>query len=178
MARATDRRWTRDELILAFNLYCKIPFGSIHTHNPRIQELAKLIGRSPGAVSLKLSNLARFDPALQARGIRGMAHGSKADAEIWNEFYSDGESLAFESEQLLARYTGRSVEAVAEITEAELPREGKERERLVRVRVNQRYFRQMILARYEETCCITGLKCAAYWSRATSFLGQSSRNSA
>lgn len=158
MAHARDRRWTREELILGFNLYCKIPFGSIHTRNPKLQELARLLGRSVNAVALKLSNFARLDPALQARGIRGMAHGSKADAEIWDEFYADGESLAFESERLLAEYTGRSVEALADIEEIELPREGKERERIVRVRVNQYYFREMILARYETTCCITGLK--------------------
>ena len=24
------RDWTREELIVAFNLYCKIPFGRIH----------------------------------------------------------------------------------------------------------------------------------------------------
>lgn len=26
--------WTRDELILAINLYCKIPFGKMHKGNP------------------------------------------------------------------------------------------------------------------------------------------------
>ena len=25
--------WTREEHILEFNLYCKIPFGQIHMHN-------------------------------------------------------------------------------------------------------------------------------------------------
>jgi len=30
-----DRKpWTRDELILAINLYCKTPFGKIHMRNP------------------------------------------------------------------------------------------------------------------------------------------------
>jgi hypothetical protein len=28
------RDWTREELIVAFNLYCKIPFGRIHIRNP------------------------------------------------------------------------------------------------------------------------------------------------
>ena len=30
MAR-TGKDWTREEHILAFNLYCKIPFGQVHT---------------------------------------------------------------------------------------------------------------------------------------------------
>jgi putative restriction endonuclease len=28
--------WTREELILAINLYCKIPFGKMHHRNPLI----------------------------------------------------------------------------------------------------------------------------------------------
>jgi len=34
------RNWTKDELLLAINLYCKIPFGRIHSQNPKIIELA------------------------------------------------------------------------------------------------------------------------------------------
>jgi putative restriction endonuclease len=40
-------KWTREELIIAFNLYCKIPFGKIHNRNPEIIELAKILGRTP-----------------------------------------------------------------------------------------------------------------------------------
>jgi putative restriction endonuclease len=39
------RDWTREDLIVAFNLYCKIPFGQIHIRNPQVIELAKAIGR-------------------------------------------------------------------------------------------------------------------------------------
>jgi len=65
---AQHKDWTREEHILAFNLYCKIPFGQIHMHKPRVIQLAQLLHRSVGAVSLKHSNFARLDPALQARG--------------------------------------------------------------------------------------------------------------
>lgn len=30
------RNWSRDEEILALVLYCQIPFGKIHSHNPEI----------------------------------------------------------------------------------------------------------------------------------------------
>ena len=36
-----NKDWTREEHILAFNLYCKIPFGQIHMHNPRVIQLAR-----------------------------------------------------------------------------------------------------------------------------------------
>jgi len=41
--------WTREEHILAFNLYSQIPFGTIHVRNPKIQQLAKLLRRSVAA---------------------------------------------------------------------------------------------------------------------------------
>jgi putative restriction endonuclease len=149
--------WTREEHILAFNLYCKIPFGSIHMNNPRIIELARVLGRKVGSVSLKLSNFARLDPALQARGIRGMKHGAKGEEEVWREFANQPEELAFESERLLADRLGQSIEQVAEVDTNDLPAAGVEREATVRVRVNQSFFRSRILSAYNFRCCVTGL---------------------
>ena len=102
-------KWTREELILAFNLYCKIPFGTIHIRNPQIIALAKILGRTPSAVSWKLANLASLDPTLKKRNIAGASHGAKLDAEVWKEFYGDLEKLSFESEVLLAEKTGKKV---------------------------------------------------------------------
>jgi len=154
-----DRKdnWNREDHILAFNLYCKIPFGSIHMHNPRVIQLARLLGRSVGAVSLKLSNFARLDPALQARGIRGMRHGAKGEEAIWHEFADQPETLAFESERLLANRLGQPIEEVADVDTGDLPPAGREREATVRVRVNQSFFRDRILSAYNFRCCVTGL---------------------
>lgn len=157
MAAARRTNWTREEHILAFNLYCKIPFGRQHSHAPEIIALAKLLGRSANSVALKLNNFSRLDPELQTRGIKGMAHGAKGEVEIWREFEDSPETLAFESERLLANFTGRKLEEVVEIDERELPKEGLERERLLRVRVNQYFFRKMVLSAYDYKCCLTGI---------------------
>src|SRR5436305_7185937 len=154
---AGRKDWTHDEHILALNLYCKIPFGRQHSRAPEIIELAKLLGRSAGSVALKLNNFSRLDPELQARGIKGMAHGAKGEIDVWREFDASPEALAFESERLLAKFTGRKLEEIAEIDERELPRAGLKRERLVRVRVNQHFFRATVLAAYDYKCCVTGI---------------------
>jgi putative restriction endonuclease len=156
MARYGEN-WTRDELILAFSLYAEIPFGKIHMGNPKVQELAKLLGRTPGSVSMKLSNFARLDPALQARGIVGLQRGAKGEKEIWDEFRRKPEALAFESQRLLAEKVGKRVEEVADIRTDDLPRKGLERDAVIRVRVNQSFFRRRILSAYEFRCCVTGL---------------------
>lgn len=150
--------WSREELILAFNLYCKTSFGKIHNRNPEIVALAKLLDRSPSAVSWKLANFARLDPSLKDRNIVGASHGSKLDQEVWNEFNGNWPRLAFESERLFAQKTGQPIESLAGIDIADLPRAGKEREALVRVRVNQGFFRKAVLAAYRYRCCITGLE--------------------
>jgi putative restriction endonuclease len=125
--------------------------------NPKVIELAAVLGRSPGSVSFKLSNFARLDPSLQARGIRGLQHGAKGDEEVWHEFVQRPDALVYESAQLLGARLGRSVESVAEVDESDLPPAGEEREALVRLRVNQSFFRKRVLSAYEFRCCVTGL---------------------
>lgn len=153
-----QKLWSREELILAVNLYCKLPFGRLHKNNPEIIRLAQLLGRTPSSISYKLVNFASLDPSLQERGIKGAKNVSKLDREIWNEFYHNWDSLPFESEKLRASLEHSTVEATNNIEEKKLPKEGKERERIVKVRVNQNFFRRTILAAYNSTCCITGLQ--------------------
>ncbi len=152
-----QKLWTRDELILAINIYCKIPFGKLHNRNPEIINLASLIGRTPSSVAYKLVNFASLDPSLKARGIKGASNASNLDKEIWNEFSKNWDTLPYESEKLLANYEGKSITALNDISEDDLPKEGKTREAVIKVRVNQAFFRSAILASYNDTCCITGI---------------------
>jgi putative restriction endonuclease len=156
--KAGQRLWTREELILAINLYCKLPFGKLHSRNPDVIQLAGLIGRTPSAVAFKLVNFASLDPSLQARNIKGASNTGKLDAIIWNEFFQNWEDRAFESEKLLARSKSIPLEKVIDLKEEELPKEGKTRQAMVKVRVNQNFFRKAVLAAYNDTCCITGIR--------------------
>lgn len=155
--QAVNRNWSKDELIVGFNLYCKTPFTKINARNKGVIELASIVHRSPSSVALKLANFARLDPALQKRNISGMRHGSKAEAEIWNEFSHDWEELAYQSELILAKFKNESIENSTGIIKEGLPTEGRERDVIVKARVNQSFFRQTILASYDNKCCITGI---------------------
>jgi len=57
-------RWTRDQLLIVLNLYHKIPFGKISLRQPVIIDLAKRVSCTPSSVSIKLGNIASFDPVL------------------------------------------------------------------------------------------------------------------
>lgn len=147
------RNWTRNELIVAFNLYCKTPFGRIHNKNPDIIALSKALGRTPSALSWQLANFARFDPALKKRDIVGAEHGGKLEGDVWNEFNENWEDLAFESEKLRLEMLGNNLNTELQDN---FPT-GKTREALIKVRVNQGFFRAAVLAAYDCKCCITGL---------------------
>ena len=101
MANAPAVKWTREHLLLALNLYCKLSFGKLHRNNPIIIELAEKMGRTPNSLAMKLCNFASFDPVLQTRGIKGLAGASKQDRAVWDEFQSNLAVLGPESEQML-----------------------------------------------------------------------------
>lgn len=148
--------WTKEETIVAFNVYCKIPFKSSSKTNPKIIKYANIIGRSPSALNMKVGNFGRLDPELKKQGIVGLAHGSKMEEEVWEEFNGNWEKLAYESELLIAKFENKTIEEISEI-EVEDIKEGLERETIVKQRVNQSFFRSTVLSSYYFKCCITGL---------------------
>lgn len=152
-----QKLWTREELLLAINLYCKLPFGKLDKNTKEVKSLANMIGRTSNSVALKLVNFSSLDPSLQVRGIKGMGNASKLDKQIWDEFYANWDIALIASEKLLAKEKHTTIEELNKIDINDLPKEGKEKERLVKVRVNQCIFRSIILATYNNSCCITGI---------------------
>jgi putative restriction endonuclease len=148
--------WTKEETIVAFNVYCKVPFKESSKTHPTIVQYAELLKRSPSALNMKVGNFGRLDPELKKKGIVGLAHGSKVEEEVWNEFNGNWEKLAYESELLIAQFAEKSIEQSSAIETEDL-KEGIDRETLVKKRVNQSFFRAAVLSAYYSKCCITGL---------------------
>jgi putative restriction endonuclease len=154
----TRKIWTKDEFILVFNLYLKLPFGKMHTRTPEIQETARLLGRSVNSISIRLSNFASCDPYHQSRGIKGMVGGIKQCQPIWDEFASNTESLIFESERILAEKEKQTIETKFNGLLIDIEHlKGETKIREVKTRVNQNFFRQIVLSNYAGKCAITGI---------------------
>ena len=151
-----NNTWTKEETIIAFNVYCKIPFKDSNKNHPMIIEYAKIIGRSPSALNMKVGNLGRLDPKLKEKGIVGLSHGSKIERIVWEEFYANPEQFAYESECLIAKYANKSIEKSSKIDINDLPN-GKERETIVKLRVNQSFFRSAVMTSYNNRCCVSGV---------------------
>jgi 5-methylcytosine-specific restriction protein A len=96
--------WTRDELILALDLYFRV--SPLHTseQHPEIIALSTLLNRlgvhtgvpdrdhfrNPNGVYMKLCNFLRADPSYAGKGLDA---GSRLDLEVWEEFASDRDRL-------------------------------------------------------------------------------------
>jgi len=152
-------RWTKDQVKLAFHLYCQLPYGRIHGRNPEIIALAKVLGRTSDAVAMKMLNIASLDPAITSTGRAGLGNASALDREVWDEFHSDWERLAMEC-QLLRQQLDQNVVEGLELESDELLLEdftGETQQVLTTQRIKQHFFRRAVLSSYRGRCCMSGL---------------------
>jgi len=131
-----------------------MPFGRLHGRNPEIVAVARRLGRTANAVAMKCCNLASLDESHQARGVSALSNVSALDRAVWEEYLGNPESTSFQAAFALAEAESRPL-LPPEVAET-FP-EGREAERVVRARVNQRFFRDTILASYDEACAVCAL---------------------
>jgi putative restriction endonuclease len=150
--------WTRDELIIALSLYWKTPYNKISgSTNSEIKDLAKVIGRTSASIAYKLMNFTSLDTERQKKGNKGKESAGKLDEIIWNEYHNDWERLAIDSVTALSKIQQKPIESLLNLDEDVKDYTGKEKERIIKTRVNQYDFRRRILASYNGKCCISGI---------------------
>ncbi|MBI2225562.1 MAG: HNH endonuclease [Betaproteobacteria bacterium] len=155
-----NSRWNREELLVAFNLYCRMPFGKMHSRNPEIIRVASALGRTPSSVAMKLVNFASLDPSITSTGRTGLGNASRADKAIWDEFNGDWEGLVVESETRLQALVKKRVDKRSESSTDfddfdEGDYEGQTKAVQIQARIKQSFFRKTVLSSYGGRCCIT-----------------------
>lgn len=151
-------KWTEQELKLALALYCQLPYGKLHSRNPEIVTLANKIGRTPGAVAMKLVNFASLDPSIVNSGRVGLGNASSLDRHIWEKFQLSWEAeITSATEELMQ--LGIFADTKTRHVEDDLPEfEGETTKKAqVEIRTKQHLFRRMVLSNYATACCISGL---------------------
>jgi hypothetical protein len=157
--------WSRKQLLVAFNLYCQLPFGRMHSKNPDIIRFADLIGRTPSALAMKLTNIASLDPIITSSGRRGLSGASSADKAMWDEMQRDWEHFAIESQtavdSLLGETNSWAPDEQLTISDFALDERSdyssENRSSQTQVRIGQQFFRRAVISAYAGRCCITGL---------------------
>lgn len=155
------RRWQYEESLVVFRLYCRTPFGRLHSRNPDIVDLAARIDRTPGAVAMKAANFASLDPEIRARNISGLGNVSAADRSLWDAFLENSEEVAAEAEAAYETLVGPMPEGADAAPNPDTATHGLpvETERIgaAKLRRVQSFFRATVLTTYEHRCALTGL---------------------
>lgn len=137
--------WSREELISAYNLYCKIPIKEINSKNTNIIQFADLLSRTSKEVAKRFKNFAKLDT-----NIHTLEDIKEEDKNVWTFFNNDWEKSVYESENKIIDFENKLKNII------EFPK-GKERDSIVKSRINQNFFRSAVLTSYQNKCCITGL---------------------
>lgn len=96
--------WSRDELILALDLYFRVSPSHTSDKNPEIIELSEILNslpihpssarvekfRNANGVYMKLCNFLRFDPEYKGAGLKA---GGRLEEEIWQQFSNNRTAL-------------------------------------------------------------------------------------
>lgn len=96
--------WSRDELILALDLYFRVSPTHTSDKHPDIVKLSETLNslpihpnvvrvesfRNANGVYMKLCNFLRFDPEYKGSGLKG---GGRLEEKIWGEFASNRDAL-------------------------------------------------------------------------------------
>ena len=97
---ARNPNWTRDELILALDLYVNGRGPQLQAHHPEVVHLSELLHslhlhtadtrakafRNANGVAMKLANFLSIDPNHLGEGLR---RGNRLEQEVWDEFAAD-----------------------------------------------------------------------------------------
>ena len=155
------RNWSRQETLmaLAFYLCPPLPRKNWDDSGAEIQLLAGEIGRTESAVCFKIADLKACDP--NRTGL-GFTNAAGMDRQVISEYLADPNATMSEAmwelEQIRIRisYDGE-IEAPGSSRPDQPQQLGLERVEQVRTRVNQDYFRNVLLSNYGGTCCLTGI---------------------
>jgi 5-methylcytosine-specific restriction enzyme A len=93
--------WSRDELILALDLYIRSKGNPPGKGSTGVLELSELLNRmsahvahdaakfrNPNGVYMKVMNFRRFDPHYTEQGKKGLQRGGKLEQQVWKDFAS------------------------------------------------------------------------------------------
>jgi len=118
----------------------------MHTGTEEVQALALNMGRAANAVAMRLGNFASLDPKSTQRGISGLGNVGRPCLAIWEEYTAHREEIIFESQMLWLHNMPEENDQEWKEAEEKL---GIDKERWIKTRVNQSFFRQIVLSKLQ-----------------------------
>jgi 5-methylcytosine-specific restriction protein A len=160
--------WSRDELILALDLYLTNPANPPGKGSSAVAELSTTLNklhrlngvsgaptlRNENGVYLKMMNLRSLDPTYTAQGEVGMQSGGALEKVVWADYEGRRADLKADADQIRQAVTEASEAALGKLPEAP-PYEGEEGG--VIMRLHKRYERDpKLVAEKRKAAAATG----------------------
>lgn len=128
--------WTRDQIILALDLYVKHGGRDPGAAHPDVVEVSALLRqmateegldtyRNPSGVIMKMMNFRSVDPAFTSKGGKGLKGASELDKAVWAEFYGKPQELAVAAEAIRAGAVANMDAAALDAVQGYSVKEGK-----------------------------------------------------
>lgn len=143
----TRVKWSKEEVIVAYALYCITPLNKLNTSNLVIQQVSDLINPSLQSLVMRMRNFIALDENNKSKGLKNIA---KIDREIYEEFKTDWKSLASFAEDFI----GLSIFNTSPINGSKILSSLTDR---YKVNKERQFFRASVFATYEGACTISGL---------------------
>lgn len=135
--------WSRDELVLALDLYRKHEGRDPGDSHPDVIEVSVLLRemaneaglstfRNGNGVAMKLMNFRSLDPAFTSKGNKGLASASKLDRIVWDEFAGRPLELAIAAASIRDKTVERADDDVLDELTSYVAKEGRVSYRLHR----------------------------------------------
>jgi hypothetical protein len=108
--------WSRDELIMALDLYLRFRQALPPASSAEVGELSVFLGkmgeenideptyRNANGVYMKMMNFMRFDPEYASEGKVGLVRGNKEEEGVWEQFSANPGALSAAAAAIRARY--------------------------------------------------------------------------
>lgn len=137
--------WSREDIVIAYALYCVTPLNKINPRNKAIQQIAEIIPHSVASLVMRMQNFRYLDPRAES----GLGHVAKADRLIYEEFKHDWGALSIEAETLtgLALFDSTPLQGAKPLSSL------TDKRKVTRERV---FFKKAVLSTYDDRCFISG----------------------
>lgn len=137
--------WSREDIVIAYALYCVTPLNKIRPNNMAIQQVAEIIPHSVASIVMRMQNFQHLDP----KAGEGLGHVAKKDKLIYEEFKHDWGALSIEAETLtgLALFDSTPLQGAKPLSSL------TDKRRVTRERV---FFKKAVLSTYNDRCFISG----------------------
>jgi 5-methylcytosine-specific restriction protein A len=128
--------WTRNEVILALDLYFQHGGRDPGPEHPDVIELSALLRhmatakaltsyRNPSGVVMKMMNFRSLDPSFTTKGGKGLNGASKLDEQVWAEFSNNRQELSVTAHLIRASLLDVMDEDEADEVEGYTAKEGR-----------------------------------------------------